>query len=142
MLVQRSLFDKVLNKVKEGTCKDCGEKRKKYTQYCVKCSKARQRQRAKEYDFKIRDDRRCKNKKCNKVLVNPASNSQRYCGEDCRPVKDYSKRIKLLRQEKANREKSENKKDIYRGTIDPKWLKRGTLSSVSKQSDTGGSFIY
>ena len=139
---QGSLFDQVLDNVKKNTCNDCGGERKKYTQYCTECKKKRRRKRNSDYGYKMRDKRLCKNEACKKEIINAKSNSQRYCSDECKPMRTYDVRQKQVRIETKNRVKASVNKDIYEGTIDPKWLRRGTLSFVSKQSETGGAFIY
>lgn len=145
VLIQRSLFDTLLDNVKTYTCKDCGVPRKKGSQYCKPCAKKRRNERNRQYAMRIRGtgERVCKNEKCKKPLINPKSNSQRYCSSECRPTKDYNERRLELEKEKRIKEKVQKMTaDRYEGTINPYFLRRGKPSNNAKQSDTGGAFIY
>ena len=154
VLIQRSLFDKVLNKVKEGTCNDCGGKRKKYSQYCEPCKTKRRRKISQDYEFKVRGQRLCKNEDCRKPMLNPNSNSHKYCSDECKPKRVYSEKSKLKRVAIKNKDKVKMGQDRYEGTIDSKWIQpRGskmraeqglevTTFGMVKDSDVGGRFVY
>ncbi len=88
---------------------------------------------------------KCKNDLCTEEIEK--HHRRKYCSDECRNAqnqRDHRERILIESGEYEESKKqalimSGNKKNIV---IDPKWLRRGTLSSVSKQSDTSGAFIY
>ena len=153
VISQRDKYNSIMNK--HPTCKDCGAKRKKYTQYCTSCAKKRETERRRRHELKKRKKRICRNENCDNEIINPKSNSQRYCCEECKPTYQTMLKYKLKRIENAKKTKLISKEyDKYEGTVDMKWIQpRGSKKrkemgleaskfGLAKDSDTCGRFVY
>ena len=154
VIMQKSLFDEIINSARALKCKDCGAERKKYTQYCKPCAREREKQRKREYEERNRKKRRCANDTCNKVIVDPKGNAQKYCCDECKPNYQAQEAYKKKRIEDRERAKALMNVDKYEGTVPSKWIQpRGSKKrkemglevskfGLSKDSDTGGRFVY
>lgn len=155
ILRQKSLFDTIVNNDVELRCKECGGKRKKYTQYCTKCARDREIARKRAYELKRRKKRYCKNEDCKKELIPPVAKNQKYCCNECKPNHNRSEKKRLHDLDRAEKLRLERANyDKYKGTVPSKWIQpRGSKKrkemglevsrfGLSKDSDTGGRFVY
>ena len=154
VLRQKSLFDKIVDNSIGLKCKECGGKRRKYTQYCTQCSKKRERERKRAYELKNRKKRYCRNEDCKKELVPPVAKNQKYCCNECKPNYQAKEAYKRKRIEDRERAKALMNVDKYEGTVPSKWIQpRGSKKrkemglevskfGLTKDSDTGGRFVY
>jgi len=119
-------------------------------QYCEECKilvrRAKQRARSAKFFTKVRI---CIKEGCNNQL---AKGKHKYCSVDCRPTKRqyYAEKKEIVstkpfiknHEDKLLALKLERDKKKYKGTVDPKWLTRGKISSNGKATTLEGSFTY
>ena len=119
-------------------CKICGKPRKKYAQFCVSCAKSRTKEKKREFENKKKKQRICKNKECSNILKEGSPSSQKYCSDKCRPSRTRAEEI----TRRIERGEEIETYDKYKGTVDPKWLRRGAISSNTGVSSGTGLFVY